>query len=199
MKKLSLIALALLVFATPAYASEVTGTLSTGISTGVQGTVAATPSASPLPGTYSSVQNVTLSASSADNIRYTIDATAPTCSTGNLYSSTISVGSSQTIRAIGCYNGTASQIGTFAYGINITSPGGGGVGVGGGGGGSTTPPPSGNKPGDVNSDNDVDILDFNSIFVDWGKTGTSLNSDLNRDGVVDLFDFNILIINWSIL
>lgn len=194
---LALLAVATVALPT-AYASEVTGTLTTGVSTGVTGTFAPTPSATPLPGTYSSAQDVVLSADGEDVIRYTTDGSAPTCSFGTVFSGHVDVDSSVTIRAIACYAGVASQVGTFAYGINLpAAPSGGGGG--GGGGGTVTPPPatSDATPGDVNGDDTVDIIDFNSIVVDWGATGSSLASDLNRDGVVDVLDFNLIIVNWT--
>lgn len=196
-----LIPILALAFVVPAYASEITGTLTTGVSTGVEGTVAVTPTASPVAGTYTSAQSVTLSASGASSIRYTIDAAAPTCSTGTLYSGVISVSSSLTIRAVGCYNGTASQTGTFAYGINITPPPSGGGGGGGGGavlGASTSALSNGDIAGPAGtSDGGVDILDFNALIVAWGTTGASIPADFNHDGVVDLLDFNVLIVNWT--
>ena len=196
MKKYFLLALAIII-AVPVYASEITGTLTTGVSTGIGGTVVSTPVASPVAGTYSSAQSVTLTATDTTSIHYTIDGASPTCTTGTVYSGAISVSESETIRAVGCSGTTASAVGTFAYGINITPPGGGGGG-GGSSGGIITPPLSGGTPGDITGDNVVDLIDFNAIVVDWGKTGSSLSSDLNHDGVVDILDFNILIINWTL-
>lgn len=180
----------------PVYASEVTGTLSTGISTGVEGTVAQTPVASPVAGTYTSAQSVTLTATGADSILYTTNDSTPSCTVGTTYTNAIAVGSSLTIRAVGCYNGTASQVGTFAYGINIPpAPSGGGGGGGGGGPLPASTPATGN--GDLNSDGLVNLTDFNALIVAWGLTGPSLTADLNHDGVVDLSDFNLLIVNWT--
>ena len=144
MKYLSLI-LAAFLFTSVAYASEYTGTVTTGVTTGVEASVATTPTASPVAGSYTSAQSVTLTADgNEDDIRYTIDATAPTCSTGTEYMGAINVSSSLTIRAIACYGGVASAVGTFADGVHITRPsrrGGGGRGpswgaasAGGGGG-----------------------------------------------------------------
>src|SRR3989338_7747209 len=175
--KYLLIALLSFTLAIPVYASEVTGTLSTGISTGVEGTVAQTPVASPVAGTYTS------------------DGSTPSCTTGTTYTGAIAVGASLTIRAVGCYNSTASQVGTFAYGINITAPSGGGGG--GGGGGSVPPSTPAQSNGDLNSDAAVNLIDFNSLVVAWGSTGSNVPADLNHDGVVDLLDFNILIVNWT--
>lgn len=193
MKYLLLTFVALL-FVVPAYASEVTGTISTGVTTGVEGTVAASPTASPLPGSFTSAQNVTLTAAGSGSIRYIVDGASPTCSTGTVYSGAISVTSSLTIRAVACYNGTASQVGTFAYAINITPPAPGG---GGGGGGPLPPSTPAQSNGDINNDGDVDVTDFNAVVVAWGSTGSNLVADFNHDGVVDILDFNILVVNWT--
>jgi len=194
---LPILALALLV-AAPAYASEVTGTLSTGIASGIAGVVDAAPTASPAPGTYTSAQSVTLTAADATSIHYTIDSSPPTCTTGTVYSGAIAVNVSETIRAVACFGTVASPVGTFAYGINITvpTPPSNGNGNGGGGGGST--PPTTTVSGDINHDGVIDIGDFNALIVSWGKTGPNLVADLNHDGVVDILDFNMLIIGWSV-
>lgn len=191
MKYLLLTFVTLLV-AAPAYASEVTGTISTGVSTGMEGTVAATPSASPLPGSFTSAQSVTLTANAADSIHYIIDGASPTCATGSVYSGAISVGSSLTIRAVACYNGTASQVGTFAYGINLPP-----APPSGGGGGPIPPSTPAQSNGDIDGDGSVNLNDFNQLVVAWGMTGSSVAADFNHDGVVDLLDFNVLIVNWN--
>ena len=51
------------------------------------------------------------------------------------------------------------------------------------------------KKADINSDNKVDVLDFNSVIVNWGSAGGS--GDLTGDGKVDILDFNFLMVNWS--
>jgi hypothetical protein len=78
----------------------------------------ATPTANPLPGTYSSTQNVALSCSTAGaTIRYTTDGSEPT-SSSTLYSSPISVSSTMTIKAKAFKASmTDSDTGTFAYTI----------------------------------------------------------------------------------
>lgn len=88
------------------------------------------PSASPVAGTYNSSQSVSLSASGANSIRYTVDGTTPSCTSGTVYSSAIAVSSSKTIKAISCYldnsSTSASNVASHAYTINISSGGGGG-------------------------------------------------------------------------
>src|SRR3989344_9658202 len=121
-----------LAFASPAYASEVTGTLTTGVQTGVEGTVIVAPTASPAAGTYTSAQSVTLTASGSSSVRYTADGSTPSCSVGTVYSSAISVGSSLTLKAIACYpSNNSSPVTSSAYTINISTSGGGSGGGGG--------------------------------------------------------------------
>jgi len=96
---------------------------------------AVNPTASLAAGTYTSSQSVTLSASGADSIRYTVDGSTPTCTSGLVYSSAIAVASTKTIKAISCYSEASgsvsfSNVSAFAYVINISS------GSSGGGGGS---------------------------------------------------------------
>ncbi|MFA5877960.1 MAG: VWA domain-containing protein [Candidatus Staskawiczbacteria bacterium] len=81
------------------------------------------PTADPPAGTYTSAQNVILTASGASSIYYTTDGTDPTCSTGTVYSGTIPVPESLTIKAIACYGINYSAVATFPYVINT---GGGG-------------------------------------------------------------------------
>ena len=133
--RLLLILVLALAFASPAYASEVTGTLTTGVQTGVEGTVIVAPTASPAAGTYTSAQSVTLTASGSSSVRYTADGSTPSCSVGTVYSSAISVGSSLTLKAIACYpSNNSSPVTSSAYTINISAGGGGG-----GGGGAISP------------------------------------------------------------
>jgi len=88
---------------------------------------AATPTFSPVAGTYSSTQPVTISDSTPGaTIYYAVGAT-PTCSS-TLYSSPVTVSSSETLEAIACASGYAkSNIGSAAYTIS------------GGGSGCTSP------------------------------------------------------------
>jgi len=66
----------------------------------ITGTVA-TPTISPAAGTYSSAQTVSLaSATPGATIRYTIDGTTPSETSGTLYSGSFSVSASATVRAI---------------------------------------------------------------------------------------------------
>ena len=117
------------------FASEVTGTITTGLTSGeTQGTVVVAPTASPVANTYTSAQSVTLTATGSTSIHYTTSGTDPTCTTGTTYSGAITVASTTTIEAISCYpNSNASTVASFAYTINISSGGGSS-------GGSSNPP-----------------------------------------------------------
>ena len=193
-------------------ASEFTGTVSTGVNSGsVGGTVIAAPSALPVAGTYTSTQNVVLTANGATSIRYTTDGTEPSCSTETVYHVPIPVSQSLTIKAISCYpNDVSSPISTFDYIISLpistpaASPTPAPAGGGGGGGGGFVPTPTPSplslseeaKKVDINNDNKIDILDFNVIMVNWGAEGNNV-ADLNKDGKVDILDFNALMVFWS--
>ena len=84
---------------------------------------------------------------------------------------------------------------------HLTSPLGGGN-TGSGGGSYTSPVTATStlsaaaQKVDSNKDGKVDILDFNALMINWGKTGTNV-ADFNSDGKVDIFDFNLLMINWG--
>ncbi|MEK7589012.1 MAG: chitobiase/beta-hexosaminidase C-terminal domain-containing protein [Patescibacteria group bacterium] len=205
-----------LALAAPVYSSTFEGTLTTGVQTGVEGTVIVAPSASPSAGVYTSAQSVVLTALGASSIHYTTDGTAPTCTSGSTYGAAINVSTSQVIQARSCYpSGVVSAVSVFAYAINPPSapaPSGGGGGGGGGGGATPTPTPSVSptptpsptpivagataKTADINKDGKVDVLDFNVLLVNWG-TPSNNDADLNGDGKVDIIDFNALIVAWS--
>lgn len=82
--------------------------------------VTAAPSFSPNGGTYTSTQNVSItSATSGASIRYTVDGSTPTSSTGTLYSGPFSVSASTTIKAIAYNTGMVdSNVSTASYTIN---------------------------------------------------------------------------------
>jgi hypothetical protein len=80
------------------------------------------PSASPVAETYYSSQSVVLNAVGASSIRYSIDGSIPSCSSGWIYSAPIRVSSSKTVKAIACDNaGNASAVVSFAYVILLDS------------------------------------------------------------------------------
>ena len=86
---------------------------------------AATPTASPVPGVYTTARSVTLTtATSGATIYYTVDGSVPTTSS-SVYSGQIFIGVSQTIKAISVKSGFANSIlGSFSYTITgkVQSP-----------------------------------------------------------------------------
>ncbi|HXP91428.1 MAG TPA: chitobiase/beta-hexosaminidase C-terminal domain-containing protein, partial [Fibrobacteria bacterium] len=82
--------------------------------------VTASPTFSPVAGTYTASQSVTLaSATTGATIYYTLDGTPPTTSS-SVYSSPIGVGANETIKAMAMATGSsASAVTTAAYVISI--------------------------------------------------------------------------------
>ncbi|MEK7069147.1 MAG: Ig-like domain-containing protein [Patescibacteria group bacterium] len=78
-----------------------------------------TPTALPIPRTYTVAQTVRLSALNSSYINYTINGTVPTCAVGTVYTTPISVATTKTIKAIACYPTGSSAVATFAYIINL--------------------------------------------------------------------------------
>jgi hypothetical protein len=52
------------------------------------------------------------------------------------------------------------------------------------------------KPGDINGDGVVDVLDLSILLTNYGTTSAS--SDLNHDGIVNIFDLSILLTNYGL-
>lgn len=73
------------------------------------------PSFSVSSGSYPSPQKITISATAANSIRYTVNGTSPTCTSGTVYSSPLNLLSSATIRAIACYQEKNSAVATATY------------------------------------------------------------------------------------
>ncbi len=78
----------------------------------------ATPMFSPPTGTYTSAQNVTLTATAGAAIYYTTDGTTPTASS-TLYTGPIAVSVIETIAAIAVLNGATSAVGTASYNVGL--------------------------------------------------------------------------------
>lgn len=95
----------------------------------VIGTTASTPTFSPVAGTYSGTQNVTVSSTSSGAvICYTINGTTPAtngttgCTTGTVYTTPVVVSTSLTVKAIAGGTGYIdSSVGSAAYVINGTA------------------------------------------------------------------------------
>ncbi len=85
---------------------------------------AAAPTLSPVAGTYTSAQTVTItSATSGASIRYTTDGSAPTETNGTLYSSAVTISSTTTLKAIAYKSGfTDSTVTTGVYTITLPPP-----------------------------------------------------------------------------
>ena len=64
---------------------------------------------------------------------------------------------------------------------------------------SPTPTPSGgNKPGDVNNDGVVNIIDIGIIIDNYGSSPPTDNkADLNKDNIVNIIDIGIVIDNYG--
>jgi hypothetical protein len=79
----------------------------------------ATPTFSPLGGTYTSAQTVTITSAGADTIYYTTDGSTPTTSS-TVYSGPITVSTTETVKALAVKAGLSnSNIGSASYTINI--------------------------------------------------------------------------------
>ncbi len=81
----------------------------------------AAPTASPVAGTYTGNQMITLSTGTAGaSIRYTTDGTDPSATTGTLYSSPVLVTNSATLKAVAYLaDQTSSSVSSFAYVIEL--------------------------------------------------------------------------------
>src|SRR5213079_2957024 len=82
----------------------------------------ATPTFSPVAGTYTTAQTVTISSTTAGaSIRYTTDGSTPSATVGTVYSAPVTVNATQTINAIAYKTGlTDSTVAAAAY--TITPP-----------------------------------------------------------------------------
>jgi hypothetical protein len=69
-------------------------------------------------GTYSTGFNVSLSSTGSSSIRYTVNGSVPTCSTGTVYTTSIPISVTSVIRAVGCIDGIASSVSEFTYVIS---------------------------------------------------------------------------------
>lgn len=115
-------------------ASDITGSITSGVSGSgagnAEGVVKSAPVALPVAGDYHANQSTTLTASGSTAICYTADGTTPACSTSvtcavgsTKYVSAISVTSSATIKSVGCYgDNTQGPAGSVAYTLTCTTP-----------------------------------------------------------------------------
>jgi hypothetical protein len=197
-KSFLLLVIATLVAVNTVDATTFSGSLSAGVGapSSFSGTVISLPVANPSSGSYSSTQNVSLSANDSTSIRYTVDGSQPTCSSGSTYSTPIVVSQTLTLKAVSCYpGGVQSPVVSFSYEIksqNTTSSSGGGSVLSSGSGGSVS-----YQKGDANKDGKVNILDFVILMANWGQTDLGNKADFNNDSKVDILDFVILMANWT--
>jgi hypothetical protein len=129
MKKILLLVLVsafLPVFASAAIcnSTECTGTLDSGLETGLSAGIGSNPAASVISGTYHSARTVTISAPDASRILYTTNGNTPACtSTGNIYDSALTINSDTTLKVVACYNfnyGVSSSVVTYTYYFTCT-------------------------------------------------------------------------------
>jgi hypothetical protein len=94
---------------------------------------------------------------------------------------------------------TKLDLGIAAIAPSAPAPSSSGGGGGGGGGMplTTSTLSAAAQKVDANRDNKIDVLDFNTLMVNWGSTSSNNMADFNSDGKVDIFDFNLLMINWT--
>ncbi len=95
-------------------------------------------------------------------------------------------------------NGNSSQINLTIPASIPTTPTPTPTPSGGGGGGGIPPTKTVAQKVDMDNNSKVDVLDFNTLMVHWGETGSNNIADINSDGEVDVFDFNLLMINWTL-
>lgn len=79
--------------------------------------VVAAPTFSPVAGEVTKGSTVTLTQAAADQIRYTLDGTDPTKSTGSVYSSPIVINEATVIKAIAIKGDKVSDVATAAYSV----------------------------------------------------------------------------------
>ena len=73
------------------------------------------PTGTPVAGTYNTTQSVSLTATGSTSIRYSTSAIPTNCSSGTLYSTPISISTSQTIYARACNSLGNSSTATLVY------------------------------------------------------------------------------------
>ncbi len=83
--------------------------------------ILAAPQGNPVPGVHTAIiPSLTLLSSTATSIRYTTDATVPTCSTGTLFTTGIRVAKTTTFTTVACdAAGIATPASTLVYTMNL--------------------------------------------------------------------------------
>ncbi len=98
------------------------GWTTSGVTSAAFTTTVATPTFSPVAGTYAANQTVTISTTPGAAIRYTTNGTTPTASS-TLYTAPVAITQTTTLKAIGILSGwTNSLVGTAAYTMAASAP-----------------------------------------------------------------------------
>jgi hypothetical protein len=85
------------------------------------------PTASIPAGSFSGSKDLVLSSTGSNSIRYTEDGSTPSCSSGTVFSGSVTLSATETVKAMGCDTaGNGSSVASFDYVRNSTSSGGGG-------------------------------------------------------------------------
>jgi hypothetical protein len=100
------------------FAGDASGSVSVGLDTGIGGVVKTAPVASPSQGTYTSAQNVSLSAPGSSGIYYTLNGVTATNASSS-YTSPINIAVTTTITCIAYYTDGTSYSTSYLYTINI--------------------------------------------------------------------------------
>ncbi len=59
------------------------------------------------------------------------------------------------------------------------------------------PSPSPSKVGDIDNSAKVNILDYNILLSNFGKSGAEIEGHLDNNNVVNIFDYNLLLSNFG--
>ncbi len=89
---------------------------------GIGGNTVDAPTFSPAAGAITAGTTITLTQASANEIRYTLNGTDPTKTTGTVYSDPIEITTATTVKAIAIEGDDVSSVATAAYTINVATP-----------------------------------------------------------------------------
>lgn len=84
---------------------------------GVSISVPSTPTVSPSAGTYTGTQIISFLSWGSTSIRYTLDGSTPTCTSGSLYTGAISLSATKTVNVRGCNAAGGSSVSSFLFTI----------------------------------------------------------------------------------
>ena len=92
------------------------------VSSGGNVNIVDAPTFSPSDGAITAGSTISLTQASADEIRYTLDGTNPTKTTGTVYSGPIVITTAKTIKAIAVEDGDVSPVAIATYTIDVATP-----------------------------------------------------------------------------